>query len=98
MFTNESSSRRRFISSGATDGSVRSRAHAARSLICILQASAMLMPAIFELRAPALRRVPSHSGQGAKATARSTKARMCGCIASTSFDSIDFWILGTSPS
>jgi hypothetical protein len=31
-------------------------------------------------------------------TARSTKARMCSCIASTSLDRIDFWIFGTRPS
>ena len=30
--------------------------------------------------------------------ARSTKARMCGCIASTSLESIDFWIFGITPS
>jgi hypothetical protein len=38
-----------------------------------------------------------HSGQVVKVTARSTKARMCGCIASTSLDRNDFWILGISP-
>ena len=58
----------------------------------------MLMPSIFEDRASSLSRVPSHSGQVANVTARSTKARMCGCIASTSLDSIDFWIFGISPS
>ena len=62
------------------------------------QASAMLMPAIFDERAPAFSRVPSHSGQTVKATARSTNARMCGCIASTSFESIDLCSLGTRPS
>ena len=31
-------------------------------------------------------------------TARSTKRRTCGCIASGSLDSIDFWILGMMPS
>ena len=30
--------------------------------------------------------------------ARSTKRRTCGCIASTSLESIDFWILGMMPS
>ena len=62
------------------------------------QASAMLMPLIFEERAPSLSRVPPHSGQAAKVTARSTNARMCGCIASLSLESIDFWIRGISPS
>ena len=32
-----------------------------------------------------------------KVTTRSTKARMCGCIASTSLDSNDFWIFGITP-
>ena len=58
----------------------------------------MLTPAIFEERAASLRRVPPQSGQVLKVTARSTKARMCGCSASTSLESIDFWIRGTSPS
>jgi hypothetical protein len=49
-------------------------------------------------RAPSLSRVPPQSGQVVKVTARSTKARMCGCIESTSLASIDFWILGISPS
>ena len=58
----------------------------------------MLLPLIFEDRAAALSRVPSQSGQIVNVTARSTNARMWGCIASTSLDSIDFWILGISPS
>ena len=58
----------------------------------------MLIPLIFDDRAPSLSRVPSQSGQVVKVTARSTKARMCGCSASTSLDSIDFWIFGISPS
>ncbi len=58
----------------------------------------MLMPLILDDRACSARRVPPHSGQEVKVTARSTKARMCGCIASLSFDSIDFWILGIRPS
>ena len=58
----------------------------------------MLMPSIFDDRAPSLSRVPSQSGQVVNVTARSTKARMCGCIASTSLDSIDFWIFGIRPS
>ncbi len=88
---------RSVVSSGATDGSSRSRTHAARSLICIAQASAMLIPSIFDERAASDRRVPPHSGQVVKVTARSTKARMCGCIASTSLDRYDFWICGISP-
>ena len=50
-------------SSGATDGSSRPRSHSARSLICIAQASAMLMPSIFDDRAASLSRLPPHSGQ-----------------------------------
>ncbi len=64
----------------------------------MVQASAMLIFLIFEERAPSLSRVPSHSGQTVKVTARSTKARMCGCIASLSLDRKDFWILGMRPS
>ena len=62
------------------------------------QASAMFNPRIFDERAASLSRVPSHSGQVVNVTARSTKARMCGCIASTSLDRIDFWIFGIRPS
>jgi len=86
------------VSSGATDGSSRPRTQSARSLICIEQTSAMFFPLIFDDRASLLSRVPSHSGQVMNVTARSTKARICGCSASTSLDSIDFWIFGISPS
>ena len=55
------------------------------------------MPRIFDDRASALSRVPSHSGQVVNVTARSTKARMCGCIASTSLARNDFLICGTRP-
>ena len=58
----------------------------------------MLIPSIFDDRAASLSRVPPHSGQAVKVTARSTNARMCGCIASLSLESIDFWIRGISPS
>ncbi len=58
----------------------------------------MLIPSIFDDRAASLSRVPPQSGQVVNVTARSTKARMCGCSASTSLDSIDFWIFGISPS
>ena len=58
----------------------------------------MLMPLIFDERAASLSRVPPQSGQVVKVTARSTKARMCGCSASTSLESIDFWIFGIRPS
>ena len=58
----------------------------------------MLIPSIFEDRAASLSRVPPHSGQVVNVTARSTNARMCGCIASVSLDSIDFWIRGIRPS
>ena len=57
----------------------------------------MLVFLIFDERAASLSRVPSHSGQVVNVIARSTKARMCGCSASTSLDSIDFWIVGISP-
>ncbi len=57
----------------------------------------MLTPAIFDDRAASASRVPSQSGQVVNTTARSTKARMCGCIASTSLESIDRWIDGISP-
>ena len=58
----------------------------------------MLIPLIFEDRAASLSRVPPHSGQVVNVTARSTNARTCGCIASTSLDRNDFWILGIRPS
>ena len=58
----------------------------------------MLTPSIFDDRAASLSRVPPQSGHELNVTARSTKARMCGWSASTSFDSNDFWIRGTSPS
>ncbi|MNL45891.1 hypothetical protein D3C87_1685680 [compost metagenome] len=58
----------------------------------------MLIPLILEDRAASLRRVPLHAGQVVNVTARSTKARMCGCIESTSLERNDFWIFGISPS
>src|ERR687891_1995814 len=58
----------------------------------------MLIFLIFDDRAPSLSRVPSHSGQVVKVTARSTNARTCGCSESTSLDRNDFWILGIRPS
>lgn len=58
----------------------------------------MPLPATRTALASALSRVPSHSGHVAKVTARSTKARMCGCIDSRSFASIDFLIRSTRPS
>ena len=58
----------------------------------------MLIPSIFDDRAGSLSRVPPQSGHAVNVTARSTNARMCGWSVSTSFDSIDFWILGISPS
>ncbi len=86
------------MSSGATEGSSRPRTQAARSLICIAQASAMLTFPIFEARAPSASRVPSHSGQVVKVTARSTNARMWGCMPSLSLARKDFWMRGTRPS
>jgi hypothetical protein len=58
----------------------------------------MFLPSILDDLASGLRRVPSHSGQAWNVIARSTKARMWGCIASTSLESIDFWIFGMTPS
>ena len=58
----------------------------------------MFIPLIRDDRAASLSRVPPHSGQAVKVTARSTNARTCGCIASVSLDSIDFWIRGIRPS
>ena len=74
------------------------RTHSARSVICIAQACAMLIPLTLDDRAVSLSRVPPQSGQVVKVTTRSTKARMCGCIASTSLDRKDFWIFGIKPS
>ena len=86
------------LSSGATDGSSSPRTQSARSLICIAQASAMLTRLILADRACSASRVPSHSGQVVKVTARSTNARMCGCIASLSFDRMDRCSRRTRPS
>ena len=58
----------------------------------------MEMPLIFEERASSDSRVPSQSGQRRNTMARSTNARMCGCIASRSLARNDFWIRGISPS
>jgi hypothetical protein len=57
----------------------------------------MLFFSIFDDRAASLSRVPSHSGQVVKMTARSTNARMCDCIASRSLARNDFWIDGIRP-
>jgi hypothetical protein len=57
----------------------------------------MLFPLIVDERASGPSRVPAQSGQVVNVTARSTKARMCGCRASTSLDRNDFWICGINP-
>ena len=57
----------------------------------------MLIFSIFDDRAASLSRLPPHSGHVANVIARSTNARMWGCSASTSFDSIDRWIVGIRP-
>ena len=57
----------------------------------------MLTPSIFDERAASLSRLPPHSGHVVNVITRSTKARMCGCIASTSFERKDFWIWGMTP-
>ena len=96
--TNESRLSCNAASKGATDGSPRSRTHVAKALISMAQASAMLTPLILDDLAASLSRVPPQSGQAVKVTARSTKARMCGCIDSLSLDRIDFWTRRTRPS
>ena len=58
----------------------------------------MFLPLIFDDSASLLSRVPSQSGQVVNVIARSTNRRTCGCIASTSLESIDFWIFGIRPS
>src|SRR5699024_9856035 len=102
IWVKDSSRAERLPRSGATCAEAfclpSPRTHPARSVICIEQASAMETPSIREVRACSARRVPSHSGQTMRVTARSTKARMCGCIESRSLLSIDFWILGIRPS
>ena len=98
MSTNERRVSRSDVSSGATDGSSRSSSHSARSLICIALSSAMFLPLIRDERAASARRVPSHSGQIVNVTARSTNARMCGCIESTSLARKRFCTCGISPS
>ena len=84
-------------SAASPTGASSSRIQAARSLICIAETSPMCLPRIRDDRAASDRREPPHSGQVAKTTARSTNARMCGCIASRSLPSIDFWICRISP-
>jgi hypothetical protein len=76
---------------------LRPRIQTARSLISIAQASAMLIPLIFDDRAGSFSRVPPQSGQPVNVTTRSTNLRMCGCSASTSLDNIDFWMVGIRP-
>ncbi len=58
----------------------------------------MFWPLILDDNAAFVSRVPSQSGQVWNAIARSTNRRTWGCIASTSLESIDFWILGSTPS
>ena len=84
--------------SGATSASSTVASQSARSVICIAAASAMLMPLIFDDRAPWFSRVPSQSGHAVNLTARSTKARMWVCSESRSFWNIDFVSFGMRPS
>jgi hypothetical protein len=58
----------------------------------------MFLPAILDERAGLAEPGAVALGAGVKVTARSTNARMWGCIASTSLDRNDFWICGISPS
>src|SRR5215470_17566490 len=83
---------------GQTLDSLMPRTHSARLLICMAQASAMLMPSIREASAAWLSRLPRHSGHAVKVTARSTNARLCGWSDSLSFCRKDFCTFGTSPS
>ena len=57
----------------------------------------MFLPSIFDDLASGVSRVPSHSGQVWNVITRSTKRRTCGCSASTSLESIDFWTFGMTP-
>ena len=95
---NESIVARRPCMSGATSGSSTVASQSARSVICMAAASAMLMPLIFEDRAPSFSRVPWQSGHAVNFTARSTNARMWGCRLSRSFCNIDFVSFGMRPS
>ncbi len=61
-------------------------------------ASAMLIPLIFDERAPSFSREPPQSGHGMNLTARSTNARTWGCSESRSFCRNDLVIFGTRPS
>ena len=58
----------------------------------------MFLPLILEARTSLVSRVPWQSGHLWNVTARSTNRRTCGCMASGSLDSIDFWIFGMIPS
>ncbi len=89
---------RRVVSSGPTDGSSIRRTNSARSLICMAAHSAMFRPAIFDDSAAGLSLVPPQEAHRAKVTARSTKARMCDCIDSRSFDRYRRCTFTTRPS
>ena len=98
MSTNESIVARRPTIERRHLGVVDVASQSARSVICMAAASAMLTPLIFDERAPSFSRVPPQSGQAVNLTARSTKARMCGCRESRSFCSKDLVIFGMRPS
>ena len=89
-------------SSGAMDFeasvAAKSRTQSARSVICMADSSAMFLPCTVTDRADSLSRVPPQSGQGRNTMARSTKARTCDCIDSTSLASMDLRILVITPS
>ena len=98
LSTNVSSIASRFSIASFTWGLSSDATHSASSLICIPAASAIETPSIVDVRAPSLSRVPWQSGHGLYVTARSTTSRICGCIDSRSFDSIEFLRCGTKPS
>jgi hypothetical protein len=58
----------------------------------------MFLPWIFDERACSDSLVPWQSGQVVNVTALSTNRRTCGCIDSTSLESIDFWTFTRTPS
>ncbi len=79
-------------------GSSISSSQVGRSEISIAHTSAIDFPASGDDRAAALSRVPWHSGQTVKTTARSTNSRMCFCMPSRSLERNERLIRGMRPS
>ncbi len=84
MSTIASSRSDRVSASGPTPARSTSASQSCTSLSCIAPTSAMLRSAISDERAPEVNRVPSHSGQGWLATARSMNATMFFCLGARS--------------